>query len=67
MIVQSGGAHKKMKVQKSVPKYTITEDDAKLVAEKVQDCTTDLFEEVEKQRESIMKELMEVKQVLEHI
>jgi NACalpha-BTF3-like transcription factor len=37
MIIQSSGARKKMKAHKAVPKYTITEDDAELVVEKVHD------------------------------
>jgi hypothetical protein len=67
MIVQSGGACKKMKVHKEVPEYTITEDDAELVTGKVQDHTIEEYEEEEKQRERIMQELTEVKKVLEKI
>jgi hypothetical protein len=38
-----------------------------LVAERVQDHTAEEYEEAENQRERIMKELMEVRQVLEWI
>jgi hypothetical protein len=44
-ISQSGGTHKKEKVHKEPPEYTITEDDADLVAEKVQDRVAEDFEE----------------------
>jgi len=63
--VQIGGVHKKIKVHKEVPEYTITEDDAELVAKRVQYRTVEEYEEVEKQRERIMKELTEVRHVLE--
>jgi hypothetical protein len=66
-ILQSGGVCKKMKVHKEVPQYTITKDDAELVMEKVQDHTAEAYEDAEKQREKIMQEMIEVKQVLEQI
>jgi len=61
LIIQIGGAHKKSKVHREIPEYTITEDDSDLVAERVQDRTDEEYEEVEKQRETIMNELTEVK------
>jgi hypothetical protein len=61
------GSRKKAKAHKDIPEYTITEDDADLVAERVQDHVTEEYEEAENQRERIMKELTEVKQVLEWI
>jgi hypothetical protein len=67
MVVQTGGACKKMKVHKEVPEYTITKDDAELVTERVQDHTIEEYEEEEKQRERIMQELTEVRKVLEKI
>jgi hypothetical protein len=39
-IIHTGGACKKYKAHKTPPEYTITEDDADLVAEMVQDRTT---------------------------
>jgi phosphoglycolate phosphatase-like HAD superfamily hydrolase len=66
-IIQIGGLRKKAKAHKDILEYTITEDDADLVAERVQDHATEEYEEVENQRERIMKELAEVKQVLEWI
>jgi hypothetical protein len=59
--------HKKIKLHKIVPEYTITEDDAELVAKKVEDRASEEYEEAEKQKERIMQELMEVKKVLEEI
>lgn len=43
-----GGVHKKMKAHKEVPEYTIIEDDAELVAERVQDHTAKEYEEEKK-------------------
>jgi hypothetical protein len=48
MIVQSRGASKKMKVHKDIPQYIITEDDAELVTERVQDHNTEEYEDAEK-------------------
>ena len=51
-----------MKVHKSVSKLTLTEDDADLVAEKVQDHTTESWDDVEKKREEIIKNMKKVKE-----
>jgi hypothetical protein len=40
IVLQTTGNAKKMKAHKEVPQLTLTEDDAELVAEKVQDRTT---------------------------
>jgi ParB-like chromosome segregation protein Spo0J len=53
-----------MKVHKSVPELTLTEDDVELVVEKVQDHTAESWDDVEKQREEIIKKLTEVKETL---
>jgi hypothetical protein len=45
----------------------MTKDDADLVTEKVQDCTTESWDDVEKKREEIMKKLKEVKDTLEQL
>jgi hypothetical protein len=46
-----------MKVHKSVPELTLTEDDVEMVAEKVQDHATESWDDVEKKREEIIKKL----------
>jgi hypothetical protein len=56
-----------MKVHKEVPQLTLTEDDAELVVEKVQDHTTEAWYDVEKKREEIVKKLTEVKDALEQL
>jgi hypothetical protein len=66
-ILQSGGQCKKMKVHKGVPELTLTEDDAELVAEKVQDHATEAWDDAEKKREEIIKKLTEVKDTLEQL
>jgi hypothetical protein len=40
---QIGGVHKKMKAQRTPPKYTITEDDVEMIARMVQDCISEDF------------------------
>jgi hypothetical protein len=54
-----------MKAHKEVLEYTITEDDAELVMERVKDHVAEEYEEEEKQRERIMKEIIETMKVLE--
>jgi hypothetical protein len=61
------GSCKKSREHKDIPEYTITEDDVELIEEKVQDHVAKEYEEAENQRERIMKDLMEVRQVLEWI
>jgi hypothetical protein len=46
-----------MKVHKDVPKFTITKDDAEMVAEKVQDHVAESWDEMVKKREEIIKRL----------
>jgi hypothetical protein len=53
-----------MKACKNIPQLTLTEDDAKLVAEKVQDHTTEALYDAEKQREEIVKKLTNAKDAL---
>jgi hypothetical protein len=62
-----GGAHKKSKAHKTPPEYTITEDDADLVAQMVQDRTTKDFDEAQHQRDRIQDELEDMRQLLEQI
>jgi hypothetical protein len=64
-MMKIGGQCKKMRVHKETPQLTITEDDAELVADKVQDRGEEALYVVESQREELMKNLMEVKEVLE--
>ena len=46
-ILQPRGQHKKMKVHKGVPKFTIIEDVVELVIEKAQDCEAESWHDVE--------------------
>jgi flagellar biosynthesis chaperone FliJ len=54
-------------VHKQLPEYMITEDDADLVVEKVQDHAAEEFEEAQHQRGQIQDELEDIRQVLEQI
>jgi hypothetical protein len=60
-IIHTGGLHKKAKAHKQILEYTITEDDVKIVAERVQDCATDEFEDAENQRGRIRNDLDDIK------
>jgi hypothetical protein len=64
-IIHTGGSHKKAKAHKQLPEYTITEDDTDLMAEKVQECTAEEFEDTQHQRGRIQDELADIRQVLE--
>jgi hypothetical protein len=64
-IIHTGGSCKKEKVHKQLPEYTIMEDDADLMAERVQDHATKDFEEAQHQRGKIQDDLAGIKQVLE--
>jgi hypothetical protein len=55
MIIQLGGAHKKMKVHKGVLEYTITEDDVEIVIENVQDHVEEAGDKVDMQRDKILQ------------
>jgi hypothetical protein len=48
-----GGARKKEKAHKTCPEYTITEDDADMVAQMVQDRIVDDFDNGGRQRDRI--------------
>jgi hypothetical protein len=63
-MLQEGGQRKNMKAHKDVPEFTITEDDAEMVEEKVQDHVAESWDDAEKQREEIIKKLSEVKETL---
>jgi len=56
-----------MKTHKEIPQLALTEDDADLVEEKVQDCIAEAMYDVEKQREEIVKKLKEVKYALDQL
>jgi hypothetical protein len=53
-----GGACKKAKAHRTPTKYTITEDDADMVAQKVQDRTIEDFCNAQCQRDMIEEELV---------
>jgi len=56
-----------MKEHKGVAELTLREDDAELVAEKVQDHAIEAWDDVEKKREETVKKLIEVKEALEKL
>jgi hypothetical protein len=62
-----GGARKKMKVQRTPPEYTITEDDAEMIARMVQDCIAEDFDNVVHHRDRIQEELADMRQFLKQI
>jgi hypothetical protein len=53
LIIHTGGECKRAKVHKQPPKYTITEDDANLMAKRVQDQEDEEFEDAQHQRDRI--------------
>jgi hypothetical protein len=56
-----------MKVHRTPPEYTITEDDAEMVAQMVQDRTFEDFENVVCQRDIIEEEMEDMRQLLRQI
>jgi hypothetical protein len=52
-----GGTHKKMKVQRTPPDYTIMEDDANMIDRRVQDCISEDFDNATHHRDIIQEEL----------
>jgi hypothetical protein len=56
-----------MKAQRTPPKYMITEDDADMISQMVQDRTTKYFENVVHQRDIIQEELADMQQFLKYI
>jgi hypothetical protein len=54
-----------MKADIDVPEFTITKDCVEMVVEKVKDHVAELWDDVEKQREDILKKILEVKETLE--
>jgi hypothetical protein len=67
MGTQEAEIRKKMKYHKNPPTITITEDDAELVADKVQDRGEDVVRATEAQREEIMEKLVEVHDILQRL
>jgi hypothetical protein len=66
-VLQTTRQCKKMKAHKGILELTLTEDDAELVGENVQDRTMEAWYDVEKQREEIVKRLTEVKDALDQL
>jgi hypothetical protein len=64
-IIQTGGARKKTKEHKMPLEYTIMEDDAVLVAQMVQDRTSEDFDNAQRQRDRIQEDLVDMSQLLE--
>jgi hypothetical protein len=56
-----------MKYHKNPPVLTITEDDAKFIAEKVQDRGENAVLAAEEQREEIMEKLVELHDILQRL
>jgi hypothetical protein len=54
-------------VHKTPPKYMITEDNAYLMAQMVQDRTTEDFDEAQCQRDRMQDELADMRQLLKQI
>jgi hypothetical protein len=63
-VVQAAGVHKKSKVQRASPDYTITEDDGEMIARMVQDCLAEDFDHATHHRDKLQKELAEMGQLL---
>jgi hypothetical protein len=63
-VIQTGGVCKNMKAHRMPPEYTITEDDADMVAQMIQDHTIEDFENVVCQRDIIEEELAHIRQLL---
>jgi transcription initiation factor IIF auxiliary subunit len=66
-VIQMGGVCKKSKVHRMPPEYTITEDDADLVAQMVQDHTVEDFDNAQCQRDRIEEELAYMRQLLQQL
>jgi hypothetical protein len=66
-IIHIGGSCKKAKAHKKIPEYTITEDDADLVAERVHDCKSRNLKRSSTKEYRIQNELADIRQVLEQI
>jgi len=62
-----GGERKKFKAHKMPPGYTITEDDTDLVAQMVQDQTTEDFDEDQCQRDRMKDDMADIRKILEKI
>jgi hypothetical protein len=66
-IIQIGSVCKKAKVHKTPLEYTIMEDDADLMAQMVQDRTTEDFDEARGQRDKMQDEMEDMRQLLDQI
>jgi hypothetical protein len=67
LATQIGGEYKKMKVQRTPPDYTITEDDAEMISRMVQDCIAEDFDNVVHHRDKIEEEMEDMRQFLKQI
>jgi hypothetical protein len=59
--------HEKIKYTKKYPTITLTKDDAKFVADKIQDRGEEVVRIVEAQKEDIMDKLTEVHETLQQL
>jgi hypothetical protein len=62
-----GGVHKNMKAYRTPPEYTIMEYDEEMIAQMVQDCTSEDFENVVHHKDIIQEEMVDMQQFLKHI
>jgi hypothetical protein len=58
--MQTGGAHKKMKAQRTPPEYMITDDDREIIAQTVQDFLSKYFDHAAHHRDMIQEELADM-------
>jgi hypothetical protein len=66
-VLQTGGKKKKMKLHKGIPKLTLMEDDAELVAKKGQDHVVEARYNGDKKIEEIIKNFIEVKDTFKQL
>jgi hypothetical protein len=59
-----GGVCKKTKAQRTPLDYTVTEDDAEMIARRVQDCISKDFDNAAPHRDIIQEELAHMRQFL---
>jgi hypothetical protein len=64
-VIQMGGARKKSKAHRTPPEYTITEDDADMVAQMVQDRIVEEFDNAQHQRDRIEEDLAYMRHLLQ--
>jgi hypothetical protein len=64
---QASGSRKKAKAHRTPPHTSLTTDDVEIVATTIEYRLSELWENVEKHRDSIFEQVQEVKTVLEQL